>query len=258
MPLSRPGRTEVLGIPFFAGTLDEAIEETLAGGLVVGPAAPTLAADFIGRHVYREAVRSADLVLPDSGAMVLCWNVRHGFAPARRLRRLSGLRFLHAMISDSRVWERGTFWVMPSAADRDANLAWLRNQAFPMLSEEDTYVAPNYGSGVPPEDPELLERLERRRPEMVFLNIGGGTQEPLGAWLKRSLSYRPAIICTGAAIAFLSGQQAAIPGWADAVYLGWLLRILRSPGQYLPRYLRAVQIVPLVFRYGAALPPGRG
>ncbi len=49
-------------------------------------------------------------------------------------------------------------------------------------------------------------------------------QERLGYALRKQLSYKPAILCLGAAIAFLSGGQANIPNWADRLMLGWLFR----------------------------------
>lgn len=68
--------------------------------------------------------------------------------------------------------------------------------------------------------------------------------------LHPSTSYRPAILCTGAAIAFMSGCQADIPPWADRFFLGWLLRTLRAPGRFLPRYLRSLRLASLLWRHG--------
>jgi UDP-N-acetyl-D-mannosaminuronic acid transferase (WecB/TagA/CpsF family) len=144
---------------------------------------------------------------------------------------------------------------MPSAAEAEVNLAWLRRHGFPRLELEEMYVAPHYERGSGVSDPVLLERLEACRPEFVFLNIGGGAQEPLGAWLKAHLSYQPAIVCTGAAVAFRSGAQASIPRWADALYLGWLLRILGTPKVFWPRYWKAWKLAARVFRFGPAAPP---
>ncbi|MGE9292288.1 MAG: WecB/TagA/CpsF family glycosyltransferase, partial [Puniceicoccales bacterium] len=99
--------------------------------------------------------------------------------------------------------------------------------------------------------------IEQRRPRFVFNNIGGGIQERLGYGLRQQLTYRPAIICTGAAIAFFTGQQANIPGWVDRLHLGWLARIAAAPCRYLPRYLAAVKLVPLFFRFGSQSPRTR-
>jgi UDP-N-acetyl-D-mannosaminuronic acid transferase (WecB/TagA/CpsF family) len=83
----------------------------------------------------------------------------------------------------------------------------------------------------------------------VILNVGGGVQEQLGCWPKQRLSYTPAIVCTGAAIAFITGGQASIPPWADRLYLGWLLRILSNPRSYTKRYVQALALVPVVLKW---------
>jgi N-acetylglucosaminyldiphosphoundecaprenol N-acetyl-beta-D-mannosaminyltransferase len=83
----------------------------------------------------------------------------------------------------------------------------------------------------------------------VILSLGGGVQERLGHYLRQNLSYRPAILCTGAAIAFLSKQQANIPPWADRLMLGWLMRVIYAPRKFLPRYRKALQLAPLLWKY---------
>ena len=59
----------------------------------------------------------------------------------------------------------------------------------------------------------------------MIINLGGGVQEKLGLYLKRNLNHETKIICTGAAIAFLTGLQANIPNIVDKIYMGWLWRI---------------------------------
>jgi exopolysaccharide biosynthesis WecB/TagA/CpsF family protein len=248
-------RVRVLGLPFFAGGLKEAVEETLRGGLIVAPAGPTMAGEYVENAAYRAALTIADVVLPDSGAMVLFWNVRALFTARPRLRRLSGLRLLDALLADGEVRRRRTFWVMPSVAESEANVAWLLRNGFPQLGPEDVWIAPQYARSGEIADHALLERLEAQRPDLVFLNIGGGVQEPLGAWLRAHLSYRPAIVCTGAAIAFRSGAQARIPLWGDALYLGWVFRICSAPRRFWPRYWKAWRLGRLIFRHGENAPP---
>ena len=104
------------------------------------------------------------------------------------------------------------------------------------------------------EDRELLALVEQLRPEHVIVTLGGGTQERLGLYLKRHLSYLPAIHCVGAAIAFLSGDQVYIPVWADRLYLGWFFRSASEPKRYIPRYLEARKLLRLMVRYRDRVP----
>ncbi len=101
----------------------------------------------------------------------------------------------------------------------------------------------------PLSDPELLAWIEARKPAYVIVNIGGGVQERLGYHLKMNLAHRPAIVCTGAAIAFITGVQANIPPWADRNMLGWLFRCFQAPRKFIPRYWKALRLIQILARY---------
>jgi len=169
------------------------------------------------------------------------------------IRRVSGLEYLRELLKQPDVRETGNvFWIMASRQSAERNLGWLAEQGI-SVPEDCVYVAPMY-SEEEISDPELLARIERIRPQHVILTLGGGTQERVGLYLKRNLSYRPAIHCIGAAIAFLSGDQVRIPMWADRTYLGWLYRSISEPGRYVPRYWNARKLLYLLIRYRERLP----
>ncbi len=240
----------ILGVKFFVGSLETATNRALAGGLVVAPSGPGMAADLVHSPAYRAALTTANLVITDSSWMVLLWRLCTG----EKLPRHSGLALMRSVLIRPELKKPGAvFWVMPSATERDCNLAWLRAQGFP-VSEADTYLAPLYPATGPLSDPELLVILQQRRPSVVMLAIGGGVQERLGHRLREQLDYRPSILCLGAAIAFLTGAQTAIPLWADRFYLGWFLRLVRTPRSFAPRLWKALRLAPLLRRYRDALP----
>jgi len=242
---------QILGIPFFAGTVQQAVDRMRRGGLLVVPAAPALIE--LGTNAgYREALLGADLVIPDSAYMVMIWN-RIG----KRIHRLSGLEYLRALLmqSDARAYGN-TLWIMAGERSAKLNLDWLLAQGI-RVRHDCTYNAPMYGKG-DIVDPELLAQIEQQRPQHVIVTLGGGNQERLGLYLKRNLSYLPAIHCIGAAIAFLSGDQVHIPEWADKFYLGWLFRSLSEPRRYAPRYWNARKLLGIMLRYRSELPPFTG
>ncbi len=239
----------VLGVDFFVGSIEQATERAVSGGLVVAPSAPGLAVDLVRSPSYREALTTADLAITDSGYMVLLWRLFTG----ERLPRHSGLKLIRSVLAREDLKAPGAiFWVMPSAEESARNLAWLRAQGF-ATTEADTYLAPHYKAG-PIRDADLLARIEARRPRVVMLAIGGGVQERLGLGLRGDLSYRPGILCLGAAIAFLTGGQASIPPWADRMVLGWLLRLLSSPRKFWRRYWEAIRLAPILNHYRDRLP----
>lgn len=243
-----PTTHRILGIDFFDGSAQAAIAKLCNGGLLVVPAAPALK-DLDRNPGYREALLNADLCIADSAFMVLIWNRLLG----GNIRRLSGLEYLREFLLEPDVRQPGnTLWIMASPASAKRNLDWLRQQGID-IPEDNIYMAPLYGSVI--EDTALLDRLIRLRPRHVIVTVGGGTQERLGLYLKRNLSYLPAIHCIGAAIAFLSGDQVHIPVWADKLYLGWLFRSLSEPKRYIPRYWEARKLFALMLRHRSNLPP---
>ena len=248
-PISLAPRYQtILGVRFFVGTAQSAIREvSQRGGLVVVPAGPALK-NLAHDRPYRDALLGADFAIADSALMVLLWNMMR----SDRISKLSGLKYLRALIEHAELRQaENSFWVMPTRAAAERNAAWLRGKGVP-VTDENIYVAPIYGAEV--RDPELLDRLEMRRPRHLVIGIGGGTQERLGFYLKENLSYRPAIHCMGAAIAFLSGDQVRIPVWADEMGLGWLWRSVSNPRRFVPRYWDARHLVPLMLRYRDRLP----
>ena len=240
----------ILGVKFFNGTVDEAVDTMSAnGGLLVVPAAPALV-KLSQDEEYRRALVSADMAIADSGAMVLLWKIFTG----RSVERISGLKFLKRLVGrlvshpDERV-----LWIVPSEHAHEKTIAWLRSVN--LTASADFYIAPRYVAQV--RDDALVAKIDNHPPVHVVIGIGGGVQEKLGLYLKENLRARPAIHCIGAALAFLTGDQPPIPMWADRFYLGWMLRLLRQPRVFGPRYLNALKLPWLIFRYGADLPPLR-
>lgn len=224
---------EILGIRFIQAEIHFIASKLLnAGGLLVAPSGPGLAQDFRNDAFYRRALMGADIVLPDSGYMVILWNL---FQRRSQIKRLSGLKWIRFFVENCLPNIKDSFWVMPTKDDWEANLGWLTRNGV-TVEEGYCYLAPYYPRAGDIFDKELLDRIESTKPSVIIINLGGGVQERLGYYLKKQLSYRPAILCTGAAIAFLSGRQANIPTWADQLYLGWFLRCLQNPKVFIPRY----------------------
>jgi UDP-N-acetyl-D-mannosaminuronic acid transferase (WecB/TagA/CpsF family) len=247
MPPRRSDGRTILGIDFFQGSAELAVKIMQRGGLLVVPAAPALK-DLETDAKYREALVNADMAITDSAFMVLIWNRLQG----DNITRLSGLEYLRELLLQDELKVPGnTVWIMASPVSAKRNLDWLAGQGIP-VPEECVYMAPMYGAEIA--DPGLLELLERLKPQHVVVTVGGGTQERLGLYLKRNLSYLPAIHCIGAAIAFLSGDQVRIPMWADRLYMGWLFRTISEPRRYLPRYWEARRLYELMRRYRDRLP----
>jgi N-acetylglucosaminyldiphosphoundecaprenol N-acetyl-beta-D-mannosaminyltransferase len=233
----------ILGINFYVGDLPDLLELCAEGNFIVVPAAPALA-DLPTNAAYRESVEKSDFAITDSAYMVLLWKCLTG----QTLPRISGLKLLRGLLAGDKLHEAGSsVWIMPSKVEKQVNLKWLNHNGYP-VTEDECYVAPLYAHGAI-SDPALLKWIEAHKPAYVIVNLGGGVQERLGYYLRQNLSYRPSIICVGAAVAFITGVQANIPAWADASGLGWLFRCLHAPTKFIPRYWKALQLAGILAKY---------
>ena len=241
---------QILGIRFFKGDVDEAVASMFQhGGFLVAPSG-TCFARLREDESYRRAVLAADLAIADSGLMVALWRLLQ----RAKVQRISGLKYLKHLLGNLKGEGTEVFWVFPSARARQKFFDWSRREAL-SIKRENCYVAPRYAMDV--EDRDLLALIEQQHPAHVIIAIGSGAQEKLGYYLRENLSYRPAIHCIGAALGFLTGDQPAIPDWADRFYLGWLWRLVAHPSVFIPRLSRAVELPWLIWKYGEKSPPTR-
>ena len=249
IPANPDPKVRILGVNFHTGSLEAAVTQLLAGGLLVAPSGPGMSMDLVHSDAYRRALTTAEIAITDSGWMVLLWLLRTG----QRLPRNSGLKMIEALTRTEALRPAGTiFWVMPSPTESERNRRWLNAHGIE-APESATYLAPMYGAG-DIADPALLALIEAQRPRLVILCVGGGVQERLGLMLRDKLNYKPGIACLGAAIAFFTGGQAKIPSWADKLFLGWAFRIAQDPKRFWRRYWEALRLAPLIMRYRDRLP----
>ena len=109
------------------------------------------------------------------------------------------------------------------------------------------YIAPKYNPKLIL-DKKLLNTIKKIRPNYILINIGGGTQEILGLYIKKNINFKCTILCNGAAISFFTGDQAPINNFYDKIYLGWLIRIIFNPIIFIPRYLRTIKLINIVLK----------
>jgi len=242
-----PRFPQILGIRFFNGDVNEAVALMFErGGFLVAPSG-TCFARLREDNTYRRAVLAADLAIADSGLMVVVWRL----SQRKNIQRISGLKYLKHLLGKLNGEGTKVFWVLPNERARQKLFDWSRRESF-LINTENCYIAPRYGPDV--EDRNLLALIEQNRPAHVIVAIGSGAQEKLGYYLRENLSYRPAIHCIGAALGFVTGDQAAIPDWVDRLYLGWLWRLVAQPSIFIPRLSRALELPWLIWKYGEKLP----
>lgn len=233
---------KILGISFFNDSVEKIFDLlNQNGGLLTVPAAPALV-NIPQDRAYYESLLFSDFVIADSGYMVLIWNTF--FSP--KVKRISGLELINYFIQHANEIKGEVFTINPSDVDSFENTNYLNGFDI-QASLTNAYTAPYYNGNI--QDELLIRLIEEHKPNWILVNIGGGTQEKLGLYLKNNLPYKPAVICTGAALAFKTGRQVKVTDWMDKLFVGWLARCISNPKLYIPRYFSAFKLIGLILKY---------
>ena len=207
------------------------------GGYLVAPAASALYAIKLNKK-YFLSLKNSRVAIFDSGFFCILLRLFKNF----KAKKNSGYLFLKNFINYEPLKKKKIFLVDPSKVDTVFNKKYFRKNNFIYLK---SYVAPKYKYNI--EDQKLLREIRLYRPHYVIINIGGETQEILAFYLKKNLKLKTSILCTGAAIAFLTKRQAPINDVVDKLYLGWFVRLIYNPRIYFPRVLRSLKLIKLFF-----------
>ena len=207
-------------------------------GLFVFPAGPALASIQKSNEYYK-SIQRADLVFFDSGFFVLLLKIFKNI----NVKKFSGYKFLGLFFDYLKLnKKKSIFSIDPSFEFSKSNKSYFKNLG---LKKIYNYIAPKYNSSELI-DQRLLNLLNKVKPNFILINIGGGTQEVLGLYLKEKLGFKPTILCTGAAISFFTKDQAPINNFVDRFYLGWFLRLIFNPLIFFKRYIFGLKLIPMV------------
>ena len=207
-------------------------------GLFVFPAGPALA-NIEKSDGYYESIKKADFVFFDSGLFVLLLKTFKNI----NVDKFSGYKFLNLFfdyLKENR--EKKVFCIDPNSKFSRSNKKLLRKLGIKKIY---SYLAPQYNP-LDLSDQKLLTLLKKKKPNFILTNIGGGTQEILGLYLKQKLGFKTTILCTGGAISFFTGDQAPINNFTDKFYLGWLIRLIFNPIVFFKRYVFGLRLIPMV------------
>ena len=224
------------GINFYTGTYNQIKKQFDKGGVLVAPAASALA-NIENDNIYFSSLRNANIAILDSGFFCILLRI----FKFEKVKKLSGFLFLKNFLENFNNKDRILF-IDPSKKSYFLNKKYLR---LSKIYNFKSYIAPHYKKKIT--DTLLLNFVKKYKPRYIVINIGGGTQEPLAIYLRNNIKFKISIMCTGAAIAFMTGEQAPINKIVDKIYLGWLLRIIWNPRLYLGRILKSFKIIKFFF-----------
>ena len=232
----------IFDIKFIDANVDEIYNEIEKGGFMIAPSAPSLTLLELDEN-YRASMKNSNFAIFDSSLLCLLLLLICGI----KVQKISGLKFLKFFLEKVKYYESDSvFLIDPTLRDMQKNRMLINSHRY-QLQESHQYMAPIYNKG-PITDIELLKLLEKLRPKWILINLGGGVQEMLADYIKSNISFKTSILCTGAAIAFITGEQAKIPAIIDRMCLGWLMRCLVDGKRFIPRYIKGLKIVPMLMR----------
>lgn len=207
-------------------------------GYFTFPSAPGLASINKSKNYYL-SLQKSDLVFFDSGFFVILLRILKGL----KVTKFSGYKFIELFSTylkknNSKI----ILSIDPNKHFSKSNKVYLNKLG---VKKVISYIAPKYDTQKL-NDAQLVKLINQVKPDFILNNIGGGTQEILGFYLKKNIKFKSTIICTGAAISFFTGDQAPINNLIDKLYLGWLMRLIFNPFIFFKRYFIALRLIPLV------------
>jgi UDP-N-acetyl-D-mannosaminuronic acid transferase (WecB/TagA/CpsF family) len=235
---------ELFGITFLRGNYADLLSHLapLKGPRqVVVPSAPVLS-ELSQDADTRQALENADIAIPDSGFMLLLLRLFKRI----KLPKYSGYKLIGDLLADPSFVSSKLLLIDPDQNSSTINAKYLGGLGL-TRDRIVSYIAPLYPKKGQLVDDDLNALIAAEQPANILINLGGMTQERLGAGIKEAITHDCRIFCTGAAIAFYTGQQAPMNNLVDRFYLGWLWRCLRAPRTFVPRYAKAARLVPQIF-----------
>ena len=227
-------------INFSNGEFEEIYNKVKKGGLVVAPAASALV-EIENDKIYHNSLINSDVVLLDSGFFCILLRIFRN----QEVKKLSGYKFLKKFLNKNKFKNKNLLMIDPTKEESHFNQNLLKLKKFKKIY---SYTAPFYDDNKNfHKDKNLINYIKKIKPDCIIINLAGGKQEPLGIFLKNYLTKNVLIICTGAAIAFLTKRQAPINDLIDKFYLGWALRIIFNPKNTYKRFLKSFKLINYFF-----------
>jgi UDP-N-acetyl-D-mannosaminuronic acid transferase (WecB/TagA/CpsF family) len=206
---------------------------------LVIPAAYALVRSYYFKKELK-ALQKSDIAIFDSG--FFCFSLR--LIKNIKVNKFSGYKFLNFFLDDVRNRNKKILSLDPSFEDLKYNKKYLKFKKFKFVKN---YLCPMYQDKVI-EDKRLIKIINEYKPEFIISNIAGGKQESLALYIIQNATPNSSVICSGAALAFLTGRQAPITNFIDKYYFGWLIRLIYNPKLYLGRILFSFELFFIVFK----------
>ena len=222
------------GIKFYNYNFDKLMSIINEGGYLVAPAASALT-NISSNKIYYEALVKSDVAIFDSGFFCILLRI----FKRKKVKKFSGYLFLKNFLNLNFNNEIKFFSIDPNLEEIKSNISKNNSKNIKNIKN---YIAPQYDKKKII-DLNLLEEIKKYQPKYIIINLAGGVQEPLALYIKSNINYKVSMLCTGAAIGFLTKRQAPINDFVDKLYLGWLVRTIHNPTMFFIRTIKSLNLI---------------
>lgn len=231
----------IYGVPFYNVTMDETIE-WIVDRIRSGRSANVVTAnlDFVTQAwsdpELQRILIDADLVLVDGFPIV---KLSPFFGPSLK-QRVAGSDLAVALAE--RAAEEGLSLYGLGGGDGVAEQALgILQQRHPKLKVAGTY-APPFASLLELNHRDILQRLEKARPDILYVAFGAPKQDKFISMHVRGWNI-PVAIGVGGSLDFVAGEQRRAPRWVQRIHLEWFWRLCHDPKRLLKRYLGNIRFL---------------
>ena len=183
---------------------------------------------FRGDEAQWRILREADLAVADGMPVVLLSRLLRDPLPAR----VAGSNLVPDLCPRCKA-EGLRFYVLGGAEEAlaEALAVMERKAGFPMPIAGSDHSFVKLGE----EQPEIVERINAAKPDILFVALGNPKQE---LWLARNAAALdvPVALGIGGSFNFVAGRVKRAPRWMQKCGLEWVHRIAQEPGRLWKRY----------------------
>jgi N-acetylglucosaminyldiphosphoundecaprenol N-acetyl-beta-D-mannosaminyltransferase len=194
---------------------------------------------------FKEALADSSLVLPDGIGIILAARL-FGYG---RHQRVDGPTFMLRVCDEGRRYGFRHYFYggAEGVADR---LASTLTRQYPGLQAAGTFCPP-FRCLTPEEDADVVTRINRAEPHIVWVGLGAPKQEK---WMAEHCGHitAPVMIGVGAAFNYNSGYARRAPQWLRDCGLEWSWRFFENPRRDIGRKFLDLKFLAYVLGVSAA------
>lgn len=238
---SSPVPLVIYGVPFHNVTFAEAIDWIVARIRSGRPAnIVTANLDFVTKAwtdpELQRILIDADLVLADGFPMV---KLSPFFGPQLK-DRVTGSD-LTPMLAERAAKEGFSIYGLGSGLGVAEKALEILQQKHPDLKIAGTF-SPPFAPLLEMDHREILQHLEKARPDILFVALGAPKQDKFISMHVRGWNI-PVSMGVGASLDFITGEQKRAPKWMQKLCLEWTWRLLRDPRRFFTRYFSNIRFL---------------